>query len=73
MVITSWIATILAITGALLNARKMISGYWVWILSNAIWLVLSLIRKDYAQSVLWAVYIAISSYGIYCWMKDDKK
>ena len=73
MIIASWIATSLSIIGAILNAKKSIHGYWVWIISNLLWMVLALIRQDIAQAVLWIVYVVISIYGIYCWAKKGKK
>jgi len=72
MVVIGWIATALSLIGAVLNARKNIYGYWLWIVANAVWLVISVIRKDWAQVVLWVSYIIITSYGIYCWSRNKE-
>jgi len=72
LIFIGWIASLLSILGAIFNARKSIIGFWLWIVANFIWLIVSLIRKDYAQVILWITYIITSSYGIYCWSKEKK-
>lgn len=68
----AWIASILSIAGAILNARKMKIGFVIWIISNLIWAGLSIVKKDYAQTLVWLVYTVISIYGLCKWSEDKK-
>lgn len=69
LAIIGWAATALSIIGAILNAQKKISGFYVWLVANAIWVGYDLYLKNYPQAVLFAVYFGISSYGVWVWLK----
>lgn len=65
------IATTLALFGsmggALLVARQHKSGFYVWLVSNMLWLNDSYARGDIQQSVLWIYYNITCIIGIRTW------
>ena len=62
-----WVATILSITGILLNANLIIWCWSVWILSNVFWIIWSINKKEWSQLVLWIVFLITNIYGWYQW------
>ena len=63
----------LATIGAVLNARGLISGFYVWIASNLILVTINFVTHHYPQALLFVVYCGTSSYGIYQWGKHDTR
>ena len=70
--IVSWILTIVSVAGAILNARKSIIGFYIWIVSNIAWSILDFSVGLPAQGYLFIVYTIITSYGIYQWRKKKE-
>ena len=68
----NWVIVIIAILGAIFNARANIFGYYLWICSNIGLAILNLLAKNYPQMVLFIVYSVIVIYGIYSWKKKKK-
>lgn len=62
-----WVATILSITGILLNANLIIWCWSVWILSNVFWIIWSINKKEWSQLVLWIIFLITNIYGWYQW------
>ncbi len=79
--ILGWTATILGLTGAILNARKIIYGFHIWIASNAIMIIIFVIESrglpftegKWYGALLFAMYLILSIYGINQWGKKDTK
>ena len=69
--ILTWVAAVLAIVGVILNVRLRIEGFYFWIATNIIWVVIDIQRGIYAQAALFAVYTVLSVWGIVCWRKRD--
>jgi hypothetical protein len=67
----SWIATILSLVGCRFINRLNIKGYYFWVVSNAIWLLVSISRQDWAQFLLWCCYLFYSFDGINKWSKKE--
>ena len=65
--VISWIATILSLSGNYFVNRKNVLGMYIWTISNFIWIATALIRKDYAQLLLWVCYMGFSIEGIIKW------
>lgn len=59
-----WIATFIAITGALLNAFLLKQGFYLWIVSNSLWIFLGFKRKMYGLALTFLVFLIISIIGI---------
>jgi len=66
MEILGWIATIISIIGIILNAKKIIYCWPVWLLSNILWITYFSVLKNGPSIVLWIVF---SIFNIYGWIK----
>lgn len=64
-----WLLTIIMIIGAILNARKIRSGFIFWIISNVGWVFYNIYTKTYEQIPAWVVLTVVTSYGWYNWGK----
>jgi len=64
---------VVSLIGILLNAKKKISCWPVWLVSNAGWIVYSLIQKDVPSIVLWITFSAFNVYGWIQWRKDKQE
>jgi nicotinamide mononucleotide transporter len=71
MDIFTWIITILAIVGVVLNIKKRVEGFYLWVGSNLAWVVIDYNAGLYAQAVLFMVYTGLSVWGIIEWRKKD--
>ena len=63
------IATALSIFGAILNAKGKISGFFVWIIGNTLWVIYGYLTEQLYIMVVFATYTIISIYGINTWNK----
>ncbi len=70
--VISWALAASAVTGAILNARKDIKGFYVWIAGNIGWVTYNIYIGEYALAALFVVYTGVSIYGIRQW-KSLKK
>ena len=79
--IASWlgyIALALSLYGAYLNARKRISGFYIWIISNAFWMGLNGYiyfkgnTEILSQIFMFFIYTLLNFYGIYEWKKKEQ-
>jgi nicotinamide riboside transporter PnuC len=70
LTVVSWIITSVSLLGAVLNAKKSIVGFYIWIPANLAWVGYDIYIGQYAQAVLFIVYTAISTWGIYQWRKQ---
>ena len=71
--ILSWIITVIALTGAILNAKQNKWGFILWIISNSYLCILNHINHQYAQSVLFLAYLIITVSGFITWCKNERK
>lgn len=72
----SWIETLGFITGAVCVLPAVKENVWNWpigILNNVAYLVVFWHSKLYADSGLQLFYIAISVYGLWCWLYGGEK
>lgn len=61
-------ATALSIFGAFLIALGSVSGFFVWLFANCIWIVVDIDRQFYEQIPIWIVYEITCCLGIYVWI-----
>jgi nicotinamide riboside transporter PnuC len=65
------IATILAVIGVVLNNRKLIGCFWLWLISNSITLFI------HGQSGIWSlaardlIFLVLAVEGLIRWRKHD--
>lgn len=64
-----WIASTLSIIGIVLNAKKNIWCWPIWLLSNVLWVYHCMQVGDSAALVTWIVFGAFNIYGWYNWRK----
>lgn len=64
-----WIFAAFSIAGAILNARKKISGFYIWCVGNIGWVVYDVLIEEYAQATLFLFFTFINIYGIIKWRK----
>jgi nicotinamide riboside transporter PnuC len=62
-----WTAAIIAITGAILNAFLMKEGFYLWIVSNTIFVYFAYKNKHWGLALTFFVYLIISTIGIIYW------
>lgn len=62
-----WIITLLSITGVILNIRKHAACFVIWGITNTAWFVYDLRIGAYPQAAVFAVYLALSIYGLFKW------
>jgi len=67
-----WIATSFSIIGIILNARKIIWCWPVWVVSNILWIIYFEKLKMTPSVVLWIVFSVFNVYGWIQWKKDKK-
>ena len=63
----TWIATILALTGTILNCKKIKWCFYFWTITNLMWLVWDLKNGTISRGVLDFVQLALAIYGIKEW------
>ena len=66
------LVSVLAVTGAILNARRRIEGFYLWIVANTALLIRNLCIGKYAQVGLWFAYLVICIVGIATWKKKGR-
>lgn len=65
----SWIATIIALAGTILNCKKIKWCFWLWTLTNVMWLIYDIKNGTYSRAVLDFVQLVLAIYGIKEWSK----
>ena len=73
LIAVSWIITSVSVLGAVLNARKDIKGFYIWLGANTGWIAYNIVIGEYALAVLFVVYNVICVYGIRQWRRSHKK
>lgn len=63
----TWLITVIAIIGAVANARKKRCGFALWIISNGYLCVYDLWLGLYPQALLYAAFLLISIHGLAHW------
>ncbi len=64
-----WILTGLSILGTWFNIQKKVAGWIVWTISNIGWIVSFSLKGMIAEATLFSVYLVLSIYGVYKWMR----
>lgn len=73
MEIITWIISILALTGTILNANRNKYGFILWLITNMYWTVIDFKTGLYAQSALFFAYTILAIKGIITWSKKEKE
>lgn len=73
--IKSTIALMLSIMGnVFINEKHVILGYYVWIISNILWVIVGLTATDrnIPQILMYVLYTVLNIRGIFNWRKTKK-
>jgi nicotinamide riboside transporter PnuC len=65
----TWIITGASLIGTVLNARKNIKCFYIWLGSNSAWAIYDFTIGEYSQAALFAIYVGLAIYGIREWKK----
>lgn len=71
--IFTWAATILALTGNILNCKQIKWCFVLWMVTNAMWFAWDIYIHLYNRAIMDAVQFALAVWGLYEWSKDGKK
>lgn len=66
------VLTLLALVGVVLNIKKNIWCFYIWLFTNSSWAVVDFYKGIPAQGILFTIYTGLAVYGIYEWKKGDK-
>ena len=63
----TWLLTIAAIIGVVLNIQKKQICFYIWAITNASWATIDFYKGIPAQGVLFTVYFGLAIWGIFKW------
>lgn len=69
--ILGWVATVTLLVGYVLNAKKYISSWLVWMLGNTMMSVYGLAIQSYSLVFLSVVLVGLNVYGLASWRRDS--
>ncbi len=72
LTILSWIMSLIALTGTILNAQMKKEGFYFWIVSNLYLSYMDWKAGLYYQSLLLFIYFLLALNGLYNWNKKTK-
>ena len=73
MEILGFIAVLLSLTGNILINFKKVTGYFVWISSNMLWIIITFCRSEWNLVALFSIYILLCIHGVYKWRVNGYK
>jgi nicotinamide riboside transporter PnuC len=65
-----WLTAIAALIGVWCNIHRNVACFWIWSITNAIWVVADIRHGIYPQAVLQFIYFNLAIYGIWKWTHD---
>jgi len=69
--ILTGLLTLLALIGVILNIKKKIACFYIWVLTNASWAIIDFFKDIPMQGILFTIYTGLAIYGIFEWRKKD--
>ena len=72
MLILGYLAAFVSLMGIILNARKIMACWPIWLLSNVMWITYSGIEGDVPSIILWTTFSIFNVYGWWKWRQDKK-
>ena len=73
LVLFGYLAALVSLIGIILNAKKHMACWPIWIFGNVMWITYSGIEGDIPSVVLWVTFSIFNVYGWYQWKKDLKR
>ena len=68
-----WLTAFISLFGVVLNIRKRVACFYLWSISNAIWVYADLVHGLLPQAILMAVYFVLSLWGIWSWRRPGQE
>ena len=65
----TWFLTAISLLGTVLNVRKKILCFYVWLIGDILWCTFDFMNGTYARSILDFVQIVLAICGIISWRK----
>lgn len=72
MEIVTWLISVMALIGTILNANMNKHGFTLWLITNMFWTIVDFKAGLYAQSALFLAYTLLAIKGIITWTKKEK-
>lgn len=69
MTVFTWVLTVLAIIGVILNIQKKRACFFIWAFTNASWAIVDFLKGIPAQGALFSIYFGFALWGIYKWRR----
>jgi hypothetical protein len=73
MLYLGYFAALISLTGIILNAKKNLLCWPVWLFSNVLWIIYSSIEGDIPSVILWTMFSGANVYGWLQWKKIKNK
>lgn len=68
--IIGWLAFLTGLTGCALNARKLRTGFYWWIISDVLYIINNLYYKNWPLTLTFILYTIIAIYGLNQWKEN---
>jgi len=69
----TWAATVVCLTGTVLNVKMNILCFYLWCLGNILWLTYDCSMCLYNRATLDVVQLALAVWGIVSWNEKQRK
>jgi len=69
----TWFMAVVSAIGVILNIKKSRICFFLWTFTNTSWMIVDFYKGIYAQSALFAVYVALAVIGIFAWRSALRK
>ena len=63
--------TISALVGVILNIKKNVLCFYIWLVTNISWAIVDFYKGIPAQGILFTIYAGLAVYGIIEWRKKE--
>ena len=70
MLYLGYFAALISLIGIILNAKKNMLCWPVWVVSNILWVVYSILEGDIPSIILWVLFSFANIYGWRQWIKN---
>lgn len=70
--IFTWIATIVALAGTILNCKQIKWCFLLWLFTNAMWFAWDIYCGLFNRAIMDAVQFVLAGWGLYEWNKKDR-
>lgn len=65
----TWLLTAASLVGTILNVKKVKYCFYIWTITNALWLAYDICTGLYSRAALDLVHLALAVWGIRAWRK----